>query len=120
MVVQKTINNLKERPEEDKKVIAGGIAIAVVTILLVGWFFLFLKKIQSGEQKLELGGGIPSEFNFTSLEEIQNQLQGYSDTDRELREIRDASASGQVETVQQTAPQEMEGSGNQFDPGSNQ
>jgi hypothetical protein len=115
MVVQKTINNLKQRPEEDKKVIAGGIAIAVVSVLLIAWVFLFLKRIQTGEQSIQLGGGIPSEFDFSSVEEAQKQLQQvYFDTTSELRELRDAAVSQQVP---QQAVQE-EGDGNsQFGTG---
>jgi biopolymer transport protein ExbB/TolQ len=116
MVVQKTINNLKQRPEEDKKVIAGGIALAVVTVLFIAWALLFLKRIQSGEQKLELGGAIPAEFDFSSLEEAQKQLQQvYYDTTSELREIRDAAASQQV-PVQETS--QLETNSSQFEPGS--
>lgn len=110
MVIQKTINNLKDRPNEDKTVVAGGIAIAVVSILLIGWVFMFLKRIQSGAQKVELGGGIQEQFNFTSVKDAQEQLQQvYYDATDELRQIRDTAASQQVQTVQQGVEQQVQG-----------
>lgn len=113
MALNKAVNNLKQRPEEDKKAIAGGIAIAVVSVLLIAWVFLFLKRIQSGEQKIELGGGIPSEFDFSSLKEAQEQLQKvYYDTTGELRELRDSAASQQAPVLDVAPP---ESGGSQFD-----
>jgi len=50
MVLQKTVDNLKARSKDERKVIAGGVAIAVIAVLFLGWAFLFLKKIQSGNQ----------------------------------------------------------------------
>ena len=49
MVLQNAVNNLKERPRDEKKVIAGGVAIAVIVILFLVWAFLFFKKIQNAE-----------------------------------------------------------------------
>lgn len=91
MVIQKTINNLKDKPNDDKKVVAGGIAIAVVIALFLGWAFFFFKKIQRGEVAPNLGGGAQSEFDFSSVREAQQQLlQDVSAID-ELRNVRDQS-----------------------------
>jgi len=48
MVVQRTINSLRDRPKDERVAVAGGIAIAVVTVLLVGWVVFFLHGIGSG------------------------------------------------------------------------
>ena len=50
MVIQKAIDNLKDKPKDDRKAVAGGIAIAVVVILFFGWAFIFFKNIQRGAQ----------------------------------------------------------------------
>jgi hypothetical protein len=50
MVVQKTINNLKERPKDEKTVVAGGVAVFVVGILLVGYGLWFVSNIKRGGQ----------------------------------------------------------------------
>src|SRR3989344_3053059 len=95
MVIQKAIDNLKGKPKDDKKVVAGGIAIAVVVILFIGWSILFLKKIQSGAEAQRLGG-VPDEFNFSSVRDAQEKLmEDFSDID-ELRRVRGESG-GQVQ-----------------------
>ena len=46
--VQQSANRLEKlrgKPKDDKTAIAGGIAVFVVAILLIGWGILFLKKI---------------------------------------------------------------------------
>lgn len=91
MVIQKTIDNLKEKPKDERKVVAGGIAIMIMTILFIGWVFLFFKKIQHGGD-LQLGGGAQEEFNFSSVREAQRELmEGFSVFD-ELRAVREQSA----------------------------
>ena len=117
MVIQKTLNNLKERPTEDKTVIAGSIAVAVVSVLLIAWVIVFFKRIQSGAQQVQLGGGIQDQFDFTSVKEAQQQLQQvYYDTTDELRQVRDAAASQQVQTVPESVapPPQDTGATDQF------
>lgn len=71
---QNAVSNLKDRPKDEKKVVAGGIAIAVVAVLLVGWGILFIKKIQRGEQALEFGGGAQDEFLPGSVRDAQQAI----------------------------------------------
>jgi len=86
---QKMIDNLKERPKDDKKLIAGGIAIIIVVILFFGWAYLFLNKIQNHDQLPE----VLSEEQGVSLSEAARQAQpelqqGFSGFD-ELKTLRD-------------------------------
>ena len=47
MAVQKTIDNLKDGPKEDKVAVAGGIAVAVVVVLFAAWAIFFFRGIAS-------------------------------------------------------------------------
>jgi hypothetical protein len=66
MVLEKTLNNLRERPQNERTAIAAWIAIGVVAILFVGWLIYFLHTIattpppnlQSTEDSLS-SSGIP-------------------------------------------------------------
>ena len=93
MVIQKAVDNLKGKPEEDKKAVAGGIAIMIMVILFIGWAFFFVKKIQHGGAKLQFGGTGQDEFNFSSVKQAQQDImKGFSPTD-ELIEARQQSGS---------------------------
>jgi hypothetical protein len=48
MVIQRTVEKLRERPEHERAAVAGSIAIGVVAILLVGWVAIFLHGFGSG------------------------------------------------------------------------
>lgn len=108
MVIQKTINNLKDKPNDEKKVVAGGIAIAVVVALFFGWAFFFFKKIQRGELAPNLGGGAQSEFDFSSVREAQQQLLEDVSAIDELRNVRDQSASTQTGAAYQESYEQSE------------
>lgn len=115
MVVQRTINNLKGRPEDERKTVAGGIAIAVVIVLLVAWGILFLKKIQRGAQTVNLDSGAQDEFNFSSTKEAQDALkQTYGDNTNDLLQIRTDAAANQLRGSQQADVQDTQGT-DQFD-----
>ncbi len=49
MVLENTVNNLRERPRDQRKKIAAIAALAVIVILFLGWAILFFKKIQNTE-----------------------------------------------------------------------
>lgn len=91
MVLQKAqdaVENLKDKPEDERKAVAGGIAISVVIILLIGWGFIFLKKVQRGGD-INFENSIPEEFNFSGIQEAQRALEGGSSGLDELRAVRE-------------------------------
>ncbi len=96
---------LQDRPNDEKRVIAGGAAITVVVILMIGWAILFLKKIQQGAPLDSLGGTAQDEFNFSSVREAEQQLMdslGDTFKEDELRQLRDRAAGGSGAALQPT------------------
>jgi hypothetical protein len=47
MVLQRTLNNLRERPKEERTAIAAWIAIGVVALLFAGWLIFFFNSIRT-------------------------------------------------------------------------
>lgn len=111
MVIQKTIDNLKEKPKEDRKVVAGGIAFALLVLLFFAWAFFFFKKLQHSNAQ-QLGGGAQEEFNPSSVRDAQQQLMQETTNVDELKAAREQSGSN----VQQGVIQQdyQQGSGDQF------
>ena len=97
---QNAVSNLKDRPKDEKKVVAGGIAIAVVVVLFFTWAIFFLKKIQSGEQQLEFGGGAQDEFLPGSVRDAQQAILNDNPRQDELETARQQSIErrSQVQT----------------------
>lgn len=54
MVIQRTVDKLRERPEHERAAVAASVAIGVVLLLLVGWVIVFLHGISSGSGFTEL------------------------------------------------------------------
>lgn len=108
MVVQKTLNNLKNRPKDERVAVASGTAIFVVLILFIGWAYFFLKKIQSS-QLTDISSGAQDKFNFTSVRDAQEQLKkqyGLSteeDTNN-LKSFPQEAASRKIQNAQTGTP----------------
>ena len=47
MVVERTIQNLRQRPAEDRKAVASGIAMGVAILILVVWTFVFIRSLKT-------------------------------------------------------------------------
>lgn len=99
--MQSTINSIKEKPHEEKKAVATSIAVGVVVILIVGWGFLFMRKIQKGATTPTLeGAAVPlDQINAAFIQDTQREInQTYESNQNQLRDIRDSAAQNQVET----------------------
>ena len=99
MVVQNAIDNLKDKPHDEKKAVASGIAIGVVIILLIGWGFMFLRKIQRGAETPTLSGtAVPQDqFDSRFLQETQQQLnEMYQTSSQDLQDIRESAAQNEI------------------------
>ncbi len=106
MVLQSSIDSLKEKPHDEKKAVASGIAIGVVIILLVGWGFLFLRKIQKGAGTPTLSGtAVPQDqFDAQFLEQTQQQLnEMYQSASQDAQIIRDSAAQNQIDGTTRTS-----------------
>lgn len=71
------LDTLRDRPKEDKTAIAGGVALFVVAVLIIGWGILFLRKI-ANEQPLEQYA--PAEYDLGSLRGNVSPNNYYTDT----------------------------------------
>ncbi len=94
MVVQKSINNLKERPKDEKTAVATGGAVLVVAILLFGWGLWFVQNIKKGGSFNTYIGDKPQDrFVAPAVREAEKSLETTirSESDA-FRELRDASA----------------------------
>ena len=58
------IDNLKQKPKEQKTAVAGSVAMAVVALLLIGWGFFFLKKLTGAAQSTDAGA---NQIDFSTL-----------------------------------------------------
>lgn len=94
--MDKTVNTLKERSQDERKVVAGGVAALVVAVLFVGWAFLFFKKIQKGATLDSFGTTQQAEFDFSTVRDAQDQISTeYQSAIDELQRIRESSISTQ-------------------------
>jgi len=99
MVIQKAVDNLKERPKDERKAVAGGIAVTVVAVLFIAWSIFFLKNLGKTAIDPKFQSGAQSEFDFNSVREAQERLlQEYSSEsalEAELRAVRESSRQHQ-------------------------
>ena len=49
MVLQRTIENLRERPKDERRAVALGISIAVMVVLFIGWAGFFFNEVNVGQ-----------------------------------------------------------------------
>ncbi len=66
MVLRKTVEDLKSRPKDERKAVAGSAAALIVAILLIGWAVIFFKKIKrAGVQTESITGSLQESFDFS-------------------------------------------------------
>ncbi len=51
-MIRRTVHRLRKRPEHHRRAIAGGAAVGVVALLLVGWMFVFVHSVLPGNSTL--------------------------------------------------------------------
>ncbi len=114
MVVQKTFNNLKDGPKEDKVAVASGIAISVVVVLLGAWAIYFFHNIQRGAQQVNLSGA-GDQFLPSATTDAQKQLeQQFGNPSQDYQTIQSESAQGANGQMQTQQMQVQGGETNQF------
>ena len=119
VVVQKTVNKLKNRPEDERKVVAGGVAAFVMVILFIVWAVYFFRQIQSGVVHPSLDSGIQDQFNPSTITNASKQLQqlyqnGMGNGNSELNDLRNSAAQSQIGSVQQMQVQQQQSGTDQF------
>lgn len=88
--MQQTIDKLKEKPKEQKTAVAGGIAVTVVVILLIGWGFFYLKKILAERPSDDIQ---TDAFDFASLRDSGDASGGDLSDDNFYDTRKDSSAN---------------------------
>lgn len=92
MVVQKTINNLKERPKDEKTAVATGAAVFVVAVLLFFWGLWFVQKAKRGGEFDTYIGTKQDVFLTPAVREAEKVLQDtMRPNDDLLRDLRESS-----------------------------
>lgn len=117
MVVQQKLNDLKGRPHDEKKAVAGGIAVFVVVILVIAWGFLFLRRMQNTSLPSLENGSIPADqFNLNLIRGSERDQAVY-DPEADIRALRDDAV--QDDTVIQAGYEQSSSYGeDQFGAGS--
>jgi hypothetical protein len=91
MAVQQKFNQLKDAPHEDKKAVAGGIAVAVVVILIFAWGFLFLRNVRNTNLPSLENAAVPTDqFNMNLIRNTERN-QAIYDPEQDIRNLRDSA-----------------------------
>jgi hypothetical protein len=53
MVIQRTIEHLREQPAEHRRYVAGAVAIGAMVILFLGWITYFYSTVQDSSEHLQ-------------------------------------------------------------------
>ena len=104
MALQQKLSDLKDRPHDDKKAVASGIAIFVVIVLIVGWGFLFLRKVRTTSLPSLENGTVPTDqFDFNLIRDTERN-QAIYDPEQDIRDLRESAAenSADVEATGET------------------
>ena len=116
MVLQGAVDNLKDKPHDEKKAVATGIAVGVVVVLLIGWGFLFLRKIQKGTMPTLEGSAVPQDqIDAAFIQQTQQEInQFYQSSQDQLRDIRESAAQNEADTGYQSESVPAGGGGDEF------
>lgn len=96
MILQNTISNLRERSPDERKTIAGIVAIGVVTVLFIGWAFIYFHKIQNRSIEVPITAKEDAENLTASANDAwQNLVSGF-------QEAKNATQPGYVNLNKQS------------------
>lgn len=99
MVVQKTVDKLKQGTHEEKSAVATSAAFMVVVVLLIGWAFIFMKKIQRNALPTIDTGAIPEGlYDASAIREAEQTGAYYQTQFDQLEQLRENAAQEQVGT----------------------
>jgi hypothetical protein len=99
--MKKAVEDLKEKPKEERVAVAGSIAVMVVVFLLLGWGFIFLKKISRGAPVETPWGPQNDVVDFGNLQEAADSFSNaYFDATDDLKRIRDEAAALQRDQLE--------------------
>lgn len=95
MAVQEKFNKLKDAPHEDKKAVAGGIAIGVVIVLIFAWGFLFLRNVRNADIRSLQNAAVPTDqFDFNLIRNSERDQAVYNPV-QDIRDLRNSAAQNQ-------------------------
>lgn len=101
MVVQKTVDKLKEGTHDEKHVAASTAAVFVVFILFLGWGYFFLRNLQKNPLPQIDTSAIPEDLYDTralrELEQVGQQNYGAAQQNQ-LQMLREAAAAQEAGT----------------------
>lgn len=90
MALQNSIDNLKQKPKDERTAVASGIALSVVIVLLIAWVIGFFHKIQNGAIKPTFESGAQSAFNPAGVNEAQQAInEEYTTSAADIQDLRD-------------------------------
>ena len=78
--MRKIVERLRERPEDERKTVAAGVALATVGILFVGWGFSFVQGLGNGSSVVAQQQGTEAEANTASVQTSQQPVQAATST----------------------------------------
>lgn len=91
-------NDLKNRPIEERKTLAAGIAIGVMAILFVIWMVTFFARVNSVSERAQFVAAPSVQESVETFTRARESLEsGYSDAATELERIRAEAASLQAQ-----------------------
>ena len=98
MVILRTIENLRERPKDERRAVALGVALAVVAILFVGWAIFFVRKVQSGADLQQV-----NQAYTQAVEKAKDSFNQSGQTDKGAQTYTPPSADSSVlQLIQET------------------
>ncbi len=96
--MRQTLENLRERPKDEKNAIAVSIALGVVAILFIGWVIYFLHSLASAP-----ASNLSSAANATSTTELQQAAQQVQQAYGSSTQFINTSEGVQLEQVSGTS-----------------